>query len=159
ELGLFPAGAKIASGSSVAAAKWHVQKTTYRLAATHKCLAKRNKSRTGAKATKSRSRSGSFCMNNLESVRKYIRIKRTPNDAGTKLTIEFTYYDNGFVSINGSPKGDYTSDEAERWLASTRFVMQMIEEFRNYINKSKLALAHKAQDEDSALSGEADGSS
>ena len=76
-------------------------------------------------------------MNNLEYVRKCMRIKRTPNDAGTKLTIEFTYYDNGFVSINGSPKGDYTPDEAERWLASTRFVMQMIEEFRNYINKSK----------------------
>ena len=76
-------------------------------------------------------------MNNLENVRKCMRIKRTPNDAGTKLTIEFTYYDNGFVSINGSPKGDYTPDEAERWLASTRFVMQMIEEFRNYINKSK----------------------
>jgi len=41
-----------------------------------------------------------------------MRIKRTPNDAGTKLTIEFTYYDNGFVSINGSAKGDYTPDEA-----------------------------------------------
>jgi hypothetical protein len=66
-------------------------------------------------------------MNNLEYVRKCMRIKRTPNDAGTKLTIEFTYYDNGFVSINGSPKGDHTPDEAERWLASTRFVMQMIE--------------------------------
>ena len=80
-------------------------------------------------------------MNNLEYVRKCMRIKRTPNDAGTKLTIEFTYYDNGFVSINGSPKGDYTPDEAERWLASTRFVMQMIEEFRNYINKSKTSAA------------------
>jgi hypothetical protein len=76
-------------------------------------------------------------MNNLENVRKCMRIKRTPNDAGTKLMIEFTYYDNGFVSINGSAKGNYTPDEAERWLASTRFVMQMIEEFRNYINKSK----------------------
>jgi len=97
-------------------------------------------------------------MNNLEYVRKCMRIKRTPNDAGTKLTIEFTYYDNGFVSINGSAKGDYTPDEAERWLASTRFVMQMIEEFRNYINKSK-ALPHKAQDEEFALSGDADGSS
>jgi hypothetical protein len=93
---------------------------------------------TGAKATKSRSRSGASAMNNLESVRKCMRIKRTPNDAGTKLTIEFTYYDNGFVSINGSSKGDHTPDEAERWLASTRFVMQMIEEFRNYINKSKI---------------------
>ena len=51
-------------------------------------------------------------MNNLEYVRKCMRIKRTPNDAGTKLTIEFTYYDNGFVSINGSAKGDYTPDEA-----------------------------------------------
>ena len=80
-------------------------------------------------------------MNNLENVRKCMRIKRTPIDAGTKLTIEFTYYDNGFVSINGSPKGDYTPDEAERWLASTRFVMQMIEEFRNYINKSKTSAA------------------
>jgi len=80
-------------------------------------------------------------MNNLENVRKCMRIKRTPNDAGTKLTIEFTYYDNGFVWINGSPKGDYTPDEAERWLASTRFVMQMIEEFRNYINKSKTSAA------------------
>jgi hypothetical protein len=55
--------------------------------------------------------------------------------------IEFTYYDDGFVSINGSAKGDYTQDEAERWLASTRFVMQMIEEFRNYINKSKTSSA------------------
>jgi hypothetical protein len=80
-------------------------------------------------------------MNNLENVRKCMRIKRTPNDAGTKLTIEFTYYDNGFVSINGSAKGDHTPDEAERWLASTRFVMQMIEEFRNYINKSKTSAA------------------
>ena len=80
-------------------------------------------------------------MNNLEYVRKCMRIKRTPNVAGTKLTIEFTYYDNGFVSINGFPKGDYTRDEAERWLASTRFVMQMIEEFRNYINKSKTSAA------------------
>jgi len=80
-------------------------------------------------------------MNNLENVRKCMRIKRTPNDAATKLTIEFTYYDNGFVSINGSAKGDYTPDEAERWLASTRFVMQMIEEFRNYINKSKTSAA------------------
>jgi hypothetical protein len=61
-------------------------------------------------------------MNNLENVRKCMGIKRTPNDAGTKLTIEFTYYDNGFVSINGSAKGDYTPDETERWLASTRFV-------------------------------------
>jgi hypothetical protein len=78
---------------------------------------------------------------NFLSVRKCMRIKRTPNDAGTKLTIEFTYYDNGFVSINGSPKGDYTPDEAERWLASTRFIMQMIEEFRNYINKSKTSAA------------------
>ena len=84
-------------------------------------------------------------MNNLEYVRKCMRIKRTPKDAGTKLTIEFTYYDDGFVSINGSAKGDYTPDEAERWLASTRFVVQMIEEFRNYINKSKLALPHKVQ--------------
>ena len=50
-------------------------------------------------------------MNNLENVRKCMRIKRTPNDAGTKLTIEFTYYDNGFVSINGSAKGDYTPDK------------------------------------------------
>jgi hypothetical protein len=80
-------------------------------------------------------------MNNLENVRKSLRIKRTPNGAGTKLTIEFTYYDNGFVSINGSAKGDYTADETERWLASTRFVMQMIEEFRNYINKSKTSAA------------------
>jgi hypothetical protein len=80
-------------------------------------------------------------MNNLENVRKCMRIKRTPDDAGTKLTIEFTYCDNGFVSINGSAKGDYTPDEAERWLASTRFVMQMIEEFRNYINKSKTSAA------------------
>jgi hypothetical protein len=55
--------------------------------------------------------------------------------------IEFTCYDNGFISINGSAKGDYTPDEAERWLASTRFVMQMIEEFRNYINKSKTSAA------------------
>ena len=85
-------------------------------------------------------------MNNLENVRKCMRIKRTPNDAGTKLTIEFTYYDNGSVSINGSAKGDHTPDEAERWLASTRFVMQMIEEFRNYINKSKTsAAAYKVQ--------------
>ena len=85
-------------------------------------------------------------MNNLDNVRKCMRIKRTPNDAGTKLTIEFTYYDNGFLSINGSAKGDYTPDEAERWLASTRFVMQMIEEFRNYINKSKTnAAAYKVQ--------------
>jgi len=80
-------------------------------------------------------------MNNLENVRKCMRIKRTPNDAGTKLMIEFTYYDNGSVSINGSAKGDHTPDEAERWLASTRFVMQMIEEFRNYINKSKTSAA------------------
>ena len=80
-------------------------------------------------------------MNNLENVRKCMRIKRTPNDTGTKLMIEFTYYDNGFVSINGSAKGNYTPDEAERWLASTRFVMQMIEEFRNYINKSKTSAA------------------
>src|SRR6516225_3053061 len=34
-----------------------------------------------------------------------------------------------------------TPDEAERWLASTRFVMQMIEEFRNYVNKSKTSAA------------------
>jgi hypothetical protein len=52
-------------------------------------------------------------MNNLENVRKCMRIKRTSNDAGTKLTIEFTYYDNGSVSINGSAKGDHTPDEAE----------------------------------------------
>ena len=39
----------------MAAAKWRVQKTTCRLAATHKCLAKRNKSRTGANATNNRS--------------------------------------------------------------------------------------------------------
>ena len=85
-------------------------------------------------------------MNNLENVRKCMRIKRTPNDAGTKLTIEFTCYDSGIVSINGSAKGDYTPDEAERWLASTRFVMQMIEEFRNHINKSKTsAAAYKVQ--------------
>ena len=83
-------------------------------------------------------------MNNLESVRKYIRIKRTPNDAGTKLTIEFTYYDDGLLSINGSPKGDHTPDEAERWLASTRFVMQMIEEFRSYTNKSKAQQAPRS---------------
>ena len=38
-------------------------------------------------------------MNNLEYVRKCMRIRRTPNKTGTKLTIEFTYYDNGFVSI------------------------------------------------------------
>ena len=80
-------------------------------------------------------------MNNLENVRKCMRIKRTPNDAGTKLTIEFTHFDDGFLSINGSGKGDYTPDEAEQWLASTRFVMQMIEEFRNYINKSKSTAA------------------
>src|SRR5262249_55253258 len=86
-------------------------------------------------------------MNNLEYVRKCMRIKRTPNDAGTKLTIEFTYYDNGFVSINGSPKGDYTPDEAERWLPSTLFVMKMIEEFKNYIKKSKTSAAAKSESE------------
>src|SRR5262249_16411812 len=95
-------------------------------------------------------------MNNLENVRKCMRIKRTPNDAGTKLTIEFTYYDNGFVSINGSAKGDYTPDEAERWLASTRFVMQMMEEFKKYINKSKLALRHKVQAKPLAVGSGAD---
>ena len=89
-------------------------------------------------------------MNNLENVRKCMRIKRTPNDAGTKLTIEFTYYDNGSVSINGSAKGDHTPDEAERWLASTRFVMQMIEEFRNYINKSK-RFRNRTRDPDGTL--------
>jgi hypothetical protein len=83
-------------------------------------------------------------MNNLEYVRKCLRIKRTPNNAGTKLTIEFTYYDDGLLSINGSPKGDHTPDEAERWLASTRFVMQMIEEFRNYTNKSKAQQAPRS---------------
>ena len=50
-------------------------------------------------------------MNNLENVRKCMRIKRTPNDAGTKLTSEFTCYDSGIVSINGSAKGDYTPDD------------------------------------------------
>src|SRR5215471_20075717 len=98
-------------------------------------------------------------MNNLENVRKCMRIKHTPNEAGTKLTIEFTYYDNGSVSINGSAKGDYTPDEAERWLASTRFVMQMIEEFRNYINKSKTTGAAYSARRAFALSGDADGSS
>jgi hypothetical protein len=95
----------------------------------------------GPKRLRAGAAQGASAMNNLESVRKCMRIKRTPNDAGTKLTIEFTYYDNGFVSINGSSKGDHTPDEAERWLASTRFVMQMIEEFRNYINKSKISSA------------------
>jgi hypothetical protein len=104
-------------------------------------LARSNKSRTGAKATNIRTGAPERSMNNLENVRKCMRIKRAPNDAGTKLTIEFTYYDNGSVSINGSAKGDHTPDEAERWLASTRFVMQMIEEFRNYINKSKTGAA------------------
>ena len=95
-------------------------------------------------------------MNNLENVRKCMRIKRTPHDAGTKLMIEFTYYDNGFVSINGSAKGDYTPDEAERWLASTRFVMQMIEEFRNYTSTNqKLALPHKVQAKPLAVDGSA----
>jgi hypothetical protein len=42
------------SGSKVVAAKWR-GKTICRLAATNLCLAKRNKSRTGAKATKNRS--------------------------------------------------------------------------------------------------------
>jgi hypothetical protein len=117
-------------------------KVTCHLAATHKCLAKRNKSRTGVQSNKSRSHSErASTMHNLESVRKCMRIKRTPSDAGTKLMIELTCYDNGFVSVNGSAKGDYTHDEAERWLASTRFVMQMIEEFRNYINKSKTSSA------------------
>src|SRR5215468_3722087 len=96
-----------------------------------------------------------FSISAETSVRKCMRIKRTPNDAGTKLTIEFTYYDNGFVSINGFAKGDYTLDEAERWLASTRFVMQMIEEFRNYINKSKTNAADKVQAKPLAVDGSA----
>ena len=82
-------------------------------------------------------------MNNLENVRKSMRIKRTPNDAGTKLIIEFTYYDNGLVSINGSAKGDYTPDEAERWLACTRFVMQRNSE--TISTNQKLPLPHKVQ--------------
>src|SRR5205823_3326887 len=118
-----------------------IQKTTYRLAAMHKGLAKRTSPGRGPKRLRAGAAQGASAMNNLESVRKCMRIKRTPNDAGTKLTIEFTYYDNGFVSINGSSKGDHTPDEAERWLASSRFVMQMIEEFRNYINKSKISSA------------------
>src|SRR5204863_9394734 len=134
--------ATITSGSTVAAAKWRVQKTTCCLAATHKCLAKGTSPGRGPKRLRAGvAQEGASAMNNLEYVRKCMRVKRTPNDAGTKLTIEFTYYDNGFVSINGSPKGDYTPDEAERWLASTRFVMQMIEEFRSYINKSKTSSA------------------
>src|SRR5215831_2154414 len=95
-------------------------------------------------------------MNNLENVRKCMRIKRTPNDAGTKLTIEFTYYDNGFVSINGSAKGDYTPDEAERWLASTRFVMQMIENSETTSTNQKLALPHKVQAKPLAVGSGAD---
>ena len=85
-------------------------------------------------------------MHNLESVRKCMRIKRTPSDAGTKLMIELTCYDNGFVSVNGSAKGDYTHDEAERWLASTRFVMQMTRNLEATSTNQKLALPHKAQD-------------
>ena len=42
------------SGSKVVAEKW-LAKIICRLAATNKCLAKRNKSRTGAKAIKNRS--------------------------------------------------------------------------------------------------------
>src|SRR5262249_37831738 len=83
-------------------------------------------------------------MNNLEHVHKCMRIKRTPNDAGTKLTIEFTYYDNGFVSINGSAKGDYTPDEAERWLASTRLDMKIIEKLKNYNKKKKTSAVEKS---------------
>jgi hypothetical protein len=45
------------SGSRTVTAKWRA-KTICRLAATNKCLAKRNRSRTGAKATKNGSRSG-----------------------------------------------------------------------------------------------------
>jgi hypothetical protein len=43
-------------------------------------------------------------MNNLENVRKCMRIKHIPNDAGTKLTIEFTYYDNGLFRLMGPRK-------------------------------------------------------
>ena len=92
-------------------------------------------------------------MNNLENVRKSMRIKRTPNDAGTKLIIEFTYYDNGLVSINGSAKGDYTPDEAERWLACTRFVMQRNSE--TISTNQKLALPHKVQAKPLAVDGSA----
>ena len=77
----------------------------------------------------------------MNLIRRLSRTAQRVRDAGTKLTVEFTHFDDGFLSINGSGKGDYTPDEAERWLASTRFVMQMIEEFRNYINKSKSTAA------------------
>jgi len=119
-------GFQRSSGSTVAAAKWRVhvvwqpRTNVWQKGTSPGPGAKRLR----AEAAQER---GS-AMNNLEYVRKCKRIKRTPNDAGTKLTIEFGYYDNGSVWINGSPKGDYTLDEAQRWLASTRFVMQMIEE-------------------------------
>jgi hypothetical protein len=52
---------------------------------------------TGAKAPRTgAAQETASAMNNLEYVRKCMRIKRTPNDAGTKLTIEFTYFDDGF---------------------------------------------------------------
>ena len=75
--------------------------------------------------------------NTAKYVRERMRVERSPQDAGTTLTIKFTAYDNGVLSINGSPKGDFTDDEATRWLAASRFVQQLIEEFRGQLWKEK----------------------
>ena len=57
------------------------------------------------KATKNWSRLGEEAMNNLEYVRKWMRIKPTPNNAGTKVMIEFTYHDDGLCHRDPSLYG------------------------------------------------------
>ena len=44
----------------------------------------------------------------MNLIRRLSRTAQRVRDAGTKLTVEFTHFDDGFLSINGSGKGDYT---------------------------------------------------
>jgi hypothetical protein len=58
-------------------------------------------------------------------------VKRTAKDAGTRLIIDVTAYDNGMVTLYGTPLNDHVNyDQTEGWLAAVENVVLTLHEFQ-----------------------------
>jgi len=65
--------------------------------------------------------------NSTKFIRSLLKVNRTPRNKGMELTIKIGVYDNGMVTVNGSPMS--SGNERATWLAANRVASQMIEIF------------------------------
>jgi hypothetical protein len=73
-----------------------------------------------------------------DRIRRTIKVERTRDDAGHKLTMEVVAYDNGVISVDGVIINNIKRDKepaAHGWLGAAEVAVLTISEFRRQVEK------------------------